>query len=1173
MYKNTPKTFYMGGATPTDRTMISRGVFFMGGSDSSSQDWSGKPSSWPDIRKNLIPNSIRLLADERYPLGFTATATGGYTVKIDGELKGTYASGAQCSIPQTDWPKGHINSLTAYGATEQSGTPTPTTPQDIISNNGAIKYSANMANVNAQTVLLGYYISAQGVVTADANNWIYKNFIPVKPNTAYTLSLSSSVYYVSISEYSTTDDSGFIVRKAGSTGSNTQLTITTGATTNFIRFGTNIDRTEVTLEEVLAINWMLNEGDTALPYAPYSENGIYTYGTIETIQDSLSNTATAEMLLKVENYQDTQEVLSGHITRNVGIKVLDGTEGWQLATNTNLVQFYTSSTQGVIANNVSIYSTITSYGCTVATRTEYDFGCYSGNSGNLCFQMKGSATLTTLTAWTTFLTDQYNAGTPVIIVYPLATPTTETVTPQALTGTTATVTAGSISDLQITYTQSSGGYPIDYPTGAETAHIVDIYPTTEGNNITAFNSYRVAANGIEQQGVLWAHFNITNSINLRCGLADDWSHNNQLLTAVTAKNNVIKMNTSLISCFHTARILEYLPVLDGQGNIIDLYAAFYLCLKIEKIDIKNTKFKVGANTFNGCISLKQVPKGLDYSEALEMQDYIASCYSLEDTILDVRNATGLEVIQCQGWSGGRVDGLKGLRVSSSAPFSSLHTPQINVSYTGMDRSALVQLFNDLPTVNAGQIINVTGCTGSEDLTGQDVLIATNKGWTVTGGPVFTDYYAYTDANGNSVYTTDSSISDGSEVSLENASIVGTLTEDNGIYSGFSKGNYIKLNTISPTTSLEFKIAFTPNSTSPGDILRSQPDSAGILLRNKSCYLSSNGSSWNVLSSFDTGLTYTANVLNYIKITWNNTDGIYTFWQSLDGENWTEKNSSASGKAAVYWNNTQTLGACSSYAEYLNGNIDITKTNAIVDGITINFSSPIAPSILYNESLQELNPQPTFEKGKGVVVTNLKNGGIIIPVTQCTNSFELCTHFKTNNSWPQLAIVGHSSDTNNNLIHSLYIQQYNSNPAGVWLSSNGDSDNIVEAQTIGITFSTNTEYWLKVTWDGSHYRFYRSYDGVTFTQGSSISSSMPLYFNTGNLYLGNEVGTYKQSSVLNTYYLDGTYAICDGVKTFDGNTAIINVDYTTDATISGIHSNAIQINNVEYIRTPANDLLG
>jgi hypothetical protein len=36
-------------------------------------------------------------------------------------------------------------------------------------------------------------------------------------------------------------------------------------------------------------------------------------------------------------------------------------------------------------------------------------------------------------AFKTWLTQQYNAGTPVIIIYPLATETTETVTGQTLT--------------------------------------------------------------------------------------------------------------------------------------------------------------------------------------------------------------------------------------------------------------------------------------------------------------------------------------------------------------------------------------------------------------------------------------------------------------------------------------------------------------------------------------------------------------------------------------------------------------------------------------------------------------------------------------------------------------------------------------------------------------------
>jgi hypothetical protein len=161
--------------------------------------------------------------------------------------------------------------------------PTPDEPINIISNNGAIKYSANMCNVNEQTALVGYFISNSGVVTADANNWIYQDYIQVKPNTTYTLTMSTSVYYVTISEYSTADDSGFVRRNAGSSGDNTTLTITTGSNTNYIRFGTNIDRSQVTLDRVLAINWMLNVGDT-MAYQPYVEGSIYTDGNVETVE-------------------------------------------------------------------------------------------------------------------------------------------------------------------------------------------------------------------------------------------------------------------------------------------------------------------------------------------------------------------------------------------------------------------------------------------------------------------------------------------------------------------------------------------------------------------------------------------------------------------------------------------------------------------------------------------------------------------------------------------------------------------------------------------------------------------------------------------------------------------------------------------------------------------------
>lgn len=340
--------------------------------------------------------------------------------------------------------------------------PSPDNPMDIVCNNGTIKYSANMANVNAQTALIGYYISSSGVVTADAGNWIYQDYIPVEPSTTYTLTISTPVYYVTISEYSTTDDSGFVRRNAGSTGSNTTLTITTRSNTKYIRFGTNIRQQEITLQDVLAINWMLNVGNT-MAYQPYVKGGIYTDGTVETVEvDTTGDTATAEMLLSLlvkggdSIYaQDTQNVTTGEVTRNVGIKVFDGTETWNRGSNQDAsgnYVFYMSltdrkiqdSAQGLLCSHFKFRGTV-SY----STILQDEF-CINQTIQYIYFD---GGTRTTIDEWKAYLASQYANGTPIIVVYPLAEPTTETVTAQHLNikaGTNVVeITQASIDNLEL----------------------------------------------------------------------------------------------------------------------------------------------------------------------------------------------------------------------------------------------------------------------------------------------------------------------------------------------------------------------------------------------------------------------------------------------------------------------------------------------------------------------------------------------------------------------------------------------------------------------------------------------------------------------------------------------------------------------------------------------------
>ncbi len=194
------------------------------------------------------------------------------------------------------------------------------------------------------------------------------------------------------------------------------------------------------------------------------------------------------------------------------------------------------------------------------------------------------------------------------------------------------------------YTDTDG-YDITYPEEATKAHIIDIYPQTSGENITAFHCARVAASETEQQGVLWAHLNLTNSIDLSKGF-NYTEYYNDLMEALTCKGNKL----TLLGCDYC---------------------------------------------FYGAESLEYIPQKTDYSNVSDMTNYITNASNLGKTNINATSTT-LTKIGTYGNSSHFINNLKSLRVSNEAPFNNNTSPQIDVSYTGMDRSALVQLFNDLP---------------------------------------------------------------------------------------------------------------------------------------------------------------------------------------------------------------------------------------------------------------------------------------------------------------------------------------------------------------------------------------------------------------------------------------------------------------------------------------------
>jgi len=253
------------------------------------------------------------------------------------------------------------------------------------------------------------YVNASGGVTSDGTNrTVVSGEIYVKPSTTYTLSGVGNIYNASYNrsgfQYQADGTSISAITATQDTG---KVTFTTAANCAYIRVMSLTGSVDTA---------MLEQSPTATTYEPYYDGG----------------TATAEMLLKVGDYQDVQEILAGDVTRKVGVKVLDGTEDWQNAATTDRYLLAFSSNSYNKTNNKPFCTHFCGRnGVTGSVSVGMnDCAFYIGATNDWEFYV-GMAN-TTVAGFKQFLADQYTAGTPVIVVYPLATETTESVAGQTL---------------------------------------------------------------------------------------------------------------------------------------------------------------------------------------------------------------------------------------------------------------------------------------------------------------------------------------------------------------------------------------------------------------------------------------------------------------------------------------------------------------------------------------------------------------------------------------------------------------------------------------------------------------------------------------------------------------------------------------------------------------------
>lgn len=139
-----------------------------------------------------------------------------------------------------------------------------------------------------------------------------------------------------------------------------------------------------------------------------------------------TQTASVQNLYAVGDYADTQEIISGTVKRNVGIKVFDGTEGWVAHTVVGTYRYRFEDKKIEKSPFASTHFVYSSKASGEISNGEMMCGAASANA---YFRNTDCATLAAFTAW---LAEQYAAGTPVIVIYPLIEETTESVAGQAL---------------------------------------------------------------------------------------------------------------------------------------------------------------------------------------------------------------------------------------------------------------------------------------------------------------------------------------------------------------------------------------------------------------------------------------------------------------------------------------------------------------------------------------------------------------------------------------------------------------------------------------------------------------------------------------------------------------------------------------------------------------------
>lgn len=199
----------------------------------------------------------------------------------------------------------------------------------------------------------------------------------------------------------------------------------------------------------IVLSSQLELGTTATEYEPFIPNSpspdypspIVSTGEVSGIDLTVTGNAGQsyqvhrDMVLRSlpDGTHDTWDALTGTVTRNVGVKVFDGTES--LVERTDMESIYPKQRFFIYSmlfkpNTTGLSSHFQVYGG--ANWYSVDDGIWFQNNGSYILFNTKTSVVPDIANFKSFLAAQYAAGTPIIVQYKLATPIIEQIDPAPL---------------------------------------------------------------------------------------------------------------------------------------------------------------------------------------------------------------------------------------------------------------------------------------------------------------------------------------------------------------------------------------------------------------------------------------------------------------------------------------------------------------------------------------------------------------------------------------------------------------------------------------------------------------------------------------------------------------------------------------------------------------------